>query len=281
MKKIRSVIPQTPRVRRSVILTLALFGAIAPFTVAQQAAEIPASLDAMLALPDPPALPDSPGTVLASSSSTADDPASLPAGPDDKNAAPAGPAVLPRVKLIPADRTAPPQTVNDKIIMGLRETVTPYAVIGWFISAGWAHLIDGSPNYGTNSEAFAQRLGASAALAASRGIFIDSVLAPVFHQDTRYYQLGKGHKFINRVIYAGTRPIIGRTDSGRSIPNYAFIIGTAGSSGLSVTYYPEQNTSGSQVAQTFGTSLGGAALSNLISEFGGDIIQKLHLTRSQ
>jgi hypothetical protein len=280
LKKIRSVIPQIPRVRRSVILTLALFGAIAPFTAAQQAAENPVSMDAMLALPDPPALPDSPGTVLASSSSTADDPPDL-ADSDGQSTAPAKPMVLSRVKLIPADRSAPPQTANDKIIMGLRETVTPYAVIGWFFSAGWAHLIDGSPNYGTNSEAFAQRLGASAALAASRGIFIDSILGPVFHQDTRYYQLGKGHKFINRVIYAGTRPVIGRTDSGRAIPNYAFIIGTAGSSGLSVTYYPEENTTGSQVAQTFGTSLGGAALSNLISEFGGDIIQKLHLTRSQ
>jgi hypothetical protein len=165
--------------------------------------------------------------------------------------------------------------------MGLRETVTPYSVLGWFFSAGWAHLIDGSPNYGTNSQAFAQRLGASAALASSRGIFSDSILGPIFHQDTRYYQLGKGHKFINRVIYAGTRPVIGKTDSGRTIPNYAFILATAGSSGLTVTYYPDQNTSGGQVAQTFGTSLGGAAIGALINEFGGDIIQSLHLSRSK
>jgi hypothetical protein len=165
--------------------------------------------------------------------------------------------------------------------MGLRESVTPYSVIGWFVSAGWSHLVDSSPNYGTNSEAFAKRLGAAAALASSRNIFSDSILGPVFHQDTRYYQLGKEHSLIHRAIYAGTRPIIGKTDGGRTIPNYAFLLATGGSSGLTVTYYPEQNTSGSEVAKTFGSSLGGAAVGALINEFGGDIIQGLHLTRNK
>ena len=275
MAKIHSVLsPQAPPARRSVILTLLLFGAMVPFTVAQQTAESPASTEALLTLPDPPVLPDSPGAVLASSNSaTPDDPAGL----DGQAVVAAGPTVSPRVKLVAAHQIAPPQAASDKVLMGLREAVTPYSMIGWVFSAGWAQLINGSPNYGSNGRAFAQRLGASAALAASRGIFTDSILAPVFHQDTRYYQLGKGHKFINRAIYAGTRPLIGKTDSGRNIPNYAFLMGTAGSSGLSVTYYPEENTSGGQVASTFGTSIGGAALGNLISEFGGDIIQSLHL----
>jgi hypothetical protein len=165
--------------------------------------------------------------------------------------------------------------------MGLREAVTPYSMIGWVFSAGWAQLINGSPNYGSNGKAFAQRLGAAAALASSRNIFTDSVLGPILHQDTRYYQLGKGHNFIHRAIYAGTRPIIGRTDGGRNIPNYAFLLATGGSAGLTVTYYPEQNTTASEVGWTFATSLGGAAVGNLISEFGGDIIQKLHLTVNQ
>jgi hypothetical protein len=275
LAKIHSVLSShASPARRSVILTLTLFGAMVPFTMAQQTAESPASTEALLTLPDPPVLPDSPGAVLASSNSaTPDDPVGL----DGQAVMAAGPTVSPRVKLIAAHQIAPPQAASDKVLMGLREAVTPYSMIGWVFSAGWAQLINGSPNYGSNGRAFAQRLGASAALAASRGIFTDSILAPVFHQDTRYYQLGKGHKFINRVIYAGTRPLIGKTDSGRNIPNYAFLMGTAGSSGLSVTYYPEENTSGGQVASTFGTSIGGAALGNLISEFGGDIIQSLHL----
>ena len=287
MTKVRSVIfSHASPMRRSAALTIVMLGAMVPFAAAQQTTEAPASAEAILIFPEPPALPvlpDSPGAVLTgfSSSTTDDSIADDPAGSDDPKAVDTRPVLRPRVKLVPANRIAPPQTVSDKIQMGLREAVTPYSILGWFVSAGWAQLIDGSPNYGSNSKAFAQRLGASAALASSRNIFSDSLLGPIFHQDTRYYQLGPGHSFIHRAIYAGTRPIIGKTDGGRNIPNYAFLVATAGSSGLTVTYYPDENTTGGQVAETFATSLGGAALSNLISEFGGDIIQKLHLTRSQ
>lgn len=278
MTTLRSAISsKASQVRRSVTLTLALFGVMGPFTMAQ-VAETPASTEAMLTLPDSPALPDSPGTVLVSSSMATSDDAAASGG---QPMAPAKPIALPRVKLISANQAAPSQTASDKVIMGLRETVTPYSVIGWFVSAGWSHLIDSSPNYGTNSQAFAQRLGASAALASSRGIFSDSILGPILHQDTRYYQLGRDHKFINRAIYAGTRPIIGKTDGGRTIPNYAFLLATAGSSGLTVTYYPEKNQSGGQVAETFASSLGGAALGALVNEFGGDVIRALHLSRNK
>jgi hypothetical protein len=258
------------------LFTCALFAAAAPSSIAQ-IVESPPIAEAMLIPSDSSALPDSPGAVLTSlSTSTVDEPADSA----DPTAAPR-PVLLPRVKLVPADRKAPPQTTTDKITMGLREAVTPYSVIGWFFSAGWSHLIDSAPNYGSNSEAFAKRLGAAAALSSSRNIFSDSILGPIFHQDTRYYQLGKGHGIVHRGIYAATRPLIGKTDGGRNIPNYAFLLATGGSSGLTVTYYPEQNTSGGDVAQTFGSSLGGAALGALINEFGGDVIQSLHLTRNK
>lgn len=283
MTKVRSVISShASQVRFCAILTIALLGARAPFAVAQQIAEAPARATlAPLDLPvlaDSTALPDSPGAILASSSSSAPDDS---ADSDDKNTTPARPTVLPRVKLVPADRTAPPQTSTDKIVMGLREAVTPYSVIGWFFSAGWSHLIDSAPNYGSNSEAFAKRLGASAAFSSSRNIFSDSVLGPIFHQDTRYYQLGKGHNIIHRALYAGTRPIIGKTDGGRTIPNFALMAGTVGASGLAETYYPEKNQGAGQVAMNFGSSMGGSAVGALINEFGGDIIQSLHLTRNK
>jgi hypothetical protein len=283
LTKVRSVLSsQASQVRLSAILTISLLGAIAPFAVAQQIAEAPvmpmlAPVD-LPALADSTALPDSPGATLASSSSSTPDDS---ADSDGQSTTPAKPTVLPRVKLIPANRTAPPQTATDKIVMGLRESVTPYSVIGWFFSAGWSHLIDSAPKYGTNSEAFAKRLGAAAALSSSRNIFNDSVLGPMFHQDTRYYQLGKEHDIIHRALYAVTRPLIGKTDGGRSIPNYSLIIATAGSSGLTQTYYPEKSQGGSQVAKTFGSSMGGVAVGALINEFGGDIIQSLHLTRNK
>jgi hypothetical protein len=225
-------------------------------------------------------LPDSPGALLylppVSSSSRSDT-----AFDGQATGASGKPMALPRIKFVMAGQPAPRQEARDKVLLGLRESVTPFSMLGWVFSAGWAHLIDGSPNYGTNGKAFSQRLGASAALGVSKEIFSDSVLAPVFHQDPRYYQLGKSHKFINRAVYAGTRPVIGRTDSGKTIPNFAFILGTGGAAALTKTYYPERNQTTSQVFQTWATSLGGSSIGYLVSEFGGEVIGWLHVTKSK
>lgn len=230
-----------------------------------------------------PVLPDSPGsrfeTATSSSSSMVN---AVPAASGwQASGASSKPMALARVKFIEPGQTVPRQNVRDKIELGLRESVTPFSMIGWVTSAGWSQLIDSSPNYGTNGKAFAQRLGAAAALNSSKEIFSDGILAAAFHQDPRYYQLGDGHKFINRAIYAGTRPIVGRTDSGKTIPNYAFILGTGGASALTHTYYPERNVTPGQVMQTWATSLGGSAVGYLLSEFGNDAINWLHIRKHE
>jgi hypothetical protein len=235
---------------------------------------------------DPPAvaLPDSPGALLSSPLSSSSSSSETPdEAPFDGQATGSStkPTALPRVKLITAGQPAPKQEAHDKVLLGLRESVTPFTMLGWVTSAGWAQLIDGSPNYGTNGKAFAERLGAAAALSSSKEIFSDSILATAFHQDPRYYQLGKGHKFINRALYAGTRPVVGRTDSGKTIPNYAFMLGTGGAAALTLAYYPERNQTGTQVLQTWATSLGGSALGYLVSEFGGEVIDKLRIGKHE
>ncbi len=257
---------------RALAVTLALFGAIVPLTAAQEAAD---RTEAMLTLPD------SPGVVMASSSSTASSYSpSAEASFDPQSKAPL-PMAQPWVKFISAGQSAPPQKASDKVVMGLRESVTPFSMLGWLGSAAYAHVTDSSPNYGTNKEAFAQRFGAAAALGVSKEIFSDSVMAPILHQDPRYYQLGHGQPLLKRALYAATRPVIGRTDSGHTIPNLAYLSGTAGAAVLTKAYYPPRNQSASQVFQTFGTTLGGTAIGYLVSEFGGDVARILHISKSE
>ncbi len=230
-------------------------------------------------------LPDSPGAIHSrnsGSSNSAVDPASTydPAGQQVTGAA-SMPVTLPRVKFIPAGQRAPRQQPKDKVLLGLRESVTPFSMMAWGFSAGWSHLINSSPNYGVNSEAFAQRLGAAAATGASKEIFSDAVFAPIFHQDPRYYQLGRSHKFLNRAVYAATRPVIGRTDDGKSILNYAGILGTGGSAALNLAYYPDRNRNAPTVMRNWASGLGGSALGYLVSEFGGEVIQALHVSKHE
>ena len=267
MTRALSISSQTAHRTHFLILTLSLFGAIVSSAAAQQYVEALFSTETMR-------LPDSPGAVAAATSDT-------PTDTDGQPATPNLPYARPQVRLITQDVKAPPQTAGDKIFMGLRESVTPFSAIGWLFSAGTSHLSDSRPNYGTNSTAFGQRLGAAAVLSSSRDIFRDSVMGPILHQDTRYYRLGRGHKVLDRTLHAVISPVVGRTDSGRTIPNFANLIGTAGAAGLTQTYYPEQNRSGGDVADIFASSLGGSLVGYLFNEFGGEAAALLELVRTK
>jgi hypothetical protein len=169
--------------------------------------------------------------------------------------------------------------VRDKVVGGLGDAVSLFAATGWVASAGWSHLTNGSPNYGTDKGAFGQRLGAAAIRNVSEDIFTDCFFAPVFHEDPRYYIMGRGNNFFKRAIYAATRTIVTRTDGGRATPNIARLAGNAAGAALTVTYYPAKNTTFGEVAETFGGSVGGSALGYVVTEFIGDALQYAHLKK--
>ena len=172
-------------------------------------------------------------------------------------------------------------TVHDKIVGGLRDSVSLFSVAGWLGSAGWEHLWNSSPNYGTDSGAFGERLGAATLRGISEGVFTDSLFAPIFHEDPRYYVMGPGHNFFKRAIYAGTRTIITRTDSGHSTPNLALLAGNFAGSALTIPYYPAVNTSFKEVCITFGGSVGGSAVGFVVNEFIVDALVQLHIKKKQ
>jgi hypothetical protein len=261
---------------KSLFATLALLIAMIPFAAAQAplasnlvAGIIPAStrLD----------IPDSPGFLFGSSSSSA-----------DADSASSDPGTKPVFKHSPHLRLtvyqgeiAAPMTVSDKVKGGLKNSVSLFSMTGWVVSAGYEQLTNGSPNYGTDAGAFGQRLGIGAIHGISNGVFSNSLFAPIFHEDPRYYVMGPGHPFLKRLVYAATRSVISRTDSGRSIPNYALFAGNAAGAALTVTYYPAQNTTFSQVTRTFGTSLGGSSFGFVVDEFLIDALVDLHLKKKQ
>lgn len=182
---------------------------------------------------------------------------------------------------IAPDEIAPRMTVGDKVLGGMRDSVSPLSSLAWLTSAGWKHLIDGSPNYGTDKGAFGERLGASVLRDVSETIFSESVFAPVFHEDPRYYQLGRGHSILRRSIYAATRAIVTRADDGHATPNLSLFAGDAAGSALTLAYYPSKNTSFGETAETFGGSVGGSALGFVVDEFLDDALQLAHLKKRE
>ncbi len=173
--------------------------------------------------------------------------------------------------VIQPGQKAPRISKRTEVLSGIRDSFTPAALIGWVASEGYTYVTNGSPNYPQTGKGFAQGLGAAAARATSENIFDEAILAPILHEDPRYYRMGKGHNFFVRLGYAGTRGILTRTDGGRQTLNIANIGGNLAGSALTPVYYPPLNQSGTEVLKTFGGSVGGSALGFVVDEFLPDL----------
>ena len=216
-------------------------------------------------------LPEAPSSVVFSSSVPADTEDAAGAF-DPRPTAVKQPVAKRYQTVILPGQTAPHLSVTDKVISSGISSVSPAAVGGWIISAAYEQATNGTPNYPQTGKGFAQRLGAASARSTSETVFGNGVIAAITHEDPRYYKLGSGHNFIARVFYAGTRPILTRTDGGRQTLNLWDLGGDLSGSALTPVYYPSINRSFNEVLKTFGGSVGGDALGFLVSEFFGNLV---------
>ena len=183
-------------------------------------------------------------------------------------------------KYIQPDQSAPHLTAPDKMVLGLRDAFSLSSISVWFLVAGYEQATNGTPNWPQNKSGYGRRLLAAGARDSSDGLFTDSVFSPIFHQDPRYYKVGRRRNFAYRTVYALTRPLITRTDGGHIAPNVSLLAGTIAGSLLTDTYYPTANQGFDATAKTFGGSVGSAGLGCFVAEFADDVLIALHLEHS-
>lgn len=131
------------------------------------------------------------------------------------------------------------------------------------------------PEYGADKEAYAERFGAALADVITQNFFSDAVLAPILHEDPRYFRKGPESGILKRIAYSLSRLVITRKDSGQAAFNFSGVIGTFMGIALSNAYYPDRDVDGSVVAGRCLSSYVGGAVSNLLPEFWPDIREKL------
>ena len=205
-------------------------------------------------------LPDAPGE--SSSAPTA--PGAAPFGAKSSPAPPVAPLYE---KYIEPGQTVQPLASADKVLFGFHQLMSPYLLLTIATAAGYEQAVNGSPNYGTNFGAYGQRVGAGAIRDGSQAIFSDSIMAPILHEDPRYYVMGNRRNAAVRAAYAISRVFVTRSDDGAPTPNYSLLSGYAGAAALENAYYPGDNRGFSETTKSFAGSLGGAAVSNIVREF--------------
>jgi hypothetical protein len=202
----------------------------------------------------------------------------------DANIAPAAPpeansrilGVIPNFQTVydPGHNIAP-LSVKQKFELFFRETVDPFTILSGAAGAALSQADNDDPKYGQGSGPYAERFGAAVADITTQNFFSDAVLASLLREDPRYFRRGPEFRFRYRLGYSLSRVVVGRTDAGKPIFNYANIGGMALGIGLSNAYYPNRSVSGTEVAYRFATSLVASALSNILPEFWPDIRRKV------
>lgn len=235
------------------------------------AAPLPLPAQQMIAVNNPStALPDAPQPV--SDRTVVQESTSRSQQTPERNP----PVQAPRLaKYIQPEQRAVPLSALDKLELAGWEQIQPYSVATQILAAGWEHLLDSNPNYGTDKAGFGEKIGAAAIRQSSQAIFSDGILAAAFHQDPRYYRKGSG-KIVDRVMYSATRVIITRTDAGKKAPNYSEIFGYAGAAALTMTYYPAVSATWHDTAEGYAISMSTAALGNQLHEFAPDLLKRLY-----
>lgn len=223
------------------------------------------------------ALPDAPSATVSSSAPEGVFDGQAGVAPAPKN--PNSTVASKYSGIILPGQTSQPLTAGNKFVYGFVDAFSPFALVGITASAGYSHLVDSAPHYGTNAEAFGKREGVAALRSTVQALATDSLFSPIFRDDPRYYVLGRQHKFLNRVVYAGTRVLVTRTDSGHNTPNAPLLLGYGAAAGLNNVYYPDRDTGAKSTLISYAGSLGGAAIGMEVNEFLDDALRLVHIRK--
>ena len=142
---------------------------------------------------------------------------------------------------------------------------------GAIIDSLTAQATGGYPSFGGGMAGYGKRLGAAMAGAESASFFGTFALPALLHQDPRYLRAPQS-EISQRLAYAASRVIIGRSDDGCSVVNTPVILGQFIQAALSNAYIPYRNETVSGTVENALTGLGSVAQARILNEFWPDIM---------
>lgn len=160
---------------------------------------------------------------------------------------------------------------SEKFHLAFRNFRDPFNLAGMAIDSGISTATGNSTSeFGTGWAGFGRRFGMSVADAGVSEFMSTFLICTLAHQDPHYHRDpdASGRK---RILYALSRVVITRSDSGKPMFNYAEFAGTTASSLVEIPYHFERDESPGAVASRIFVSIGSDAAWNLMNEFLPDI----------
>lgn len=183
---------------------------------------------------------------------------------------PVQPATVPEV-VVPYR----PLSVREKLHIVLRRSYSANTLASAVVDTTIAQAEGQWFQYGGGMQGWGQRFGAILASTESRRFIQGFVLSAALHQDPRYFpsmQTG----FVSRVLYAASRTLITRSDTGFATFNSSEVLGAFLTCSLQNAYFPRPDRGWDNTLGRFTGSLISDTTSNVIREFRPDLRRLFH-----
>jgi hypothetical protein len=169
---------------------------------------------------------------------------------------------------------AAPLNTKQKFSLKTRDVFDPGYLLGVAVAAAVEQANNSFAGYGQGAAGYGKRFAAGYADRLIGGFLSQAIFPTLLHQDPRYFYQGSG-SVKSRLIHALSWPVILRSDSGHSMPNYSYLLGDLTAGAISNLYYPPANRGAGLVFTNFAIGIAGQAADGVFREF----IAK-HLTRN-
>jgi hypothetical protein len=168
---------------------------------------------------------------------------------------------------------AHPLTSKAKFKLSLRTSfdIVQYPYMGFL--AGISQASNSEPGFGQGASGYGKLFGAYFADNAIVSLWTTALFPSLFHQDPRYYRLGKG-RFFHRLGYAVNQQFITRSDLKHKEFNFSEIVGSAISAGIANAYHPSQDRTFANTMSVWWTQVTWDTMVNVLKEFWPDIQHK-------
>jgi hypothetical protein len=167
--------------------------------------------------------------------------------------------IIPNFRAVSAGVNLPPQSVKEKFKTGALDSFDYSSFIFVGIQAGISQASNSYPAFRQGAAGYGRYYWHTFADQTDENLWVEGLLPVVLHQDSRYYTLGHGGLF-KRGLYAVSRTVITRTDSGGETFNASEVLGAGTAAGISSAYYPTQYRTWTKIGQRW--------LTNVLLDFG-------------
>jgi hypothetical protein len=186
--------------------------------------------------------------------------------------------IMPNFNAVSADTKLPPQSPKEKFVIAAKNSFDYSSFFIAAVQSGISMAGNSYPEFHQGVAGYGRYYYHTLLDTADENFMVAGLWPVVFHQDNRFYTMGHG-RIGRRALYAASRVLITRNDSGNKTFNVSEILGAGSAASLSTVYYPDRYQTWTKVGQKWLTSCIIDSANFTFKEFWPDINRKLFHTK--